>query len=215
MQRAPATIFDAATFLVSISPQNKTVFFAERQIIFSEGDRSDSIFYIERGTVKLTVTSSHGKEAIIGLFSSGDFFGESCLASDQPVRFHNAVTLTDMRAMKIDRSAIIRALLNGGGDCYKFVTCLLDRNMRMQAELVNNLMNSTEERLARALFFLARPGHYDFPARVSQQTLAEMIGSTRQRVNMLMKRFKDLGMIEYTNGLKVQDSLRTIFRNDE
>ena len=187
--------------------------FPEKQIIFSEGQRSDSIFYIEKGAVKLTVTSRRGKEAIVSVFSRGDFFGESCVAPDQPVRSNNAVALTDTQALKIDRSVIIRTLIRDGRVCYGFVTYLLGRNQRIQQHLVNNLLESSEERLARVLFFLAQPGKVDSSARVSQQTLAEMIGTTRQRVNVLMKRFKKLGLIEYSNGLKVRNSLQNVFRS--
>jgi len=214
MQQSLATLFDNAAFLALISPQKKAVCFPEKQIIFSEGESSDSIFYIQKGNVKLTVTSKQGKEAIIGVFCPGDFFGENCIAPDQPLRFHNAVAFTEVRALKIDRSAIIRVLLGGGDACYGFVTYLLGRNKRMSSDLVNNLMDSSEERLARALYFLAQPGRFDCAAKVSQQTLAEMIGTTRQRVNVLMKRFKNSGLIEYAPGLKVHDSLRSIFRND-
>ncbi|MCU1304593.1 MAG: transcriptional regulator, Crp/Fnr family [Candidatus Sulfotelmatobacter sp.] len=214
MQQNLAKLFDTAAFLALISPQKKAVCFTEKQIIFSEGGPSDSIFYIQKGLVKLTVTSREGKEAIIGIFCPGDFFGESCIASDQPLRFHSAVALTEVRVMRIDRSAIIRILLEGGDACYGFVTYLLGRNKRISSALVNNLMDSSEERLARALFFLAQPGRFDSAAKVSQQTLAEMIGTTRQRVNVLIKRFKNSGLIEYAPGLKVNDSLRSIFRND-
>lgn len=181
---------------------------------FSEGERSDSLFYIEKGTVKLPVTSRQGKEAILGVFSRGDFFGESCIASDQPVRLHTAVALTEVWVVKIGREAIIRVLVRGGDACYSFVTYLLGRNTRMATELVNNLMDSSEERLARVLFFLAQPGKIDSAAKVSQQTLAEMIGTTRQRVNVLMKRFQKLGLIEYGHGLRVNNSLRSVFKND-
>jgi CRP/FNR family transcriptional regulator, cyclic AMP receptor protein len=214
MQQIPVKRFDTATFLAFIRPEKKVMCFSEKQIIFSEGERSDSLFYIEKGTVKLTVTSRHGKEAIIGVFYRGDFFGESCIASDQPVRLHNAVALSEVRALKIARSTIIPVLLRGGDACYGFVTYLLGRNTRMSVDLVNNLMDSSEERLARALFLLARSGKADFAARISQQTLAEMIGTTRQRVNVLMKRFKKLGLIEYGHGLKVHEALRSIFKND-
>ena len=214
MPLPPAKSFDTAAFLTFINREKKAVYFPEKQIIFSEGERGDSVFYIERGTVKLTVTSKQGKEAIIGVFSRGDFFGESCIASNQPVRLHNAVTLTEVRVVKIGRSAIIRVLVGGGDACYGFVTYLLGRNTQMSTDLVNNLMDSSEERLARALFFLAQPGRIDSEAKVSQQTLAEMIGTTRQRVNVLMKRFKKLGLIEYGHGLKVHTSLRSIFRNE-
>jgi len=214
MQQAPAKTFDAATFLVSVGPKKRDISFPARTLIFSAGEPSDSIFYIEKGAVKLTVTSRQGKEAIIGVLSRGDFFGESCIAPDQPVRFHTAVALTDLRAVKIDRTIMIRALLSGGEACYGFVTYLLGRNTRISADLVNNLIDSSEERLARALFFLAQPGRLDFASNVSQQTLAEMIGTTRQRVNVLMKRFKSSGLIDCSHGLKVNDSLRSVFGND-
>jgi CRP-like cAMP-binding protein len=212
MKPAPAKCFDAATFLTSLGTENKSVDFQMKQIIFSEGEPSDSIFYIEKGAVKLTVTSRKGKEAIIGVFSRGDLFGESCIASDQPVRFHNAIAVTKTRAIKIDRSIIVRALLGGGHVCFAFVTYLLGRNTRIQQELVNNLMDSSEERLARVLVSLAQPGKFDVPAKVTQQTLAEMIGATRQRVNVLMKRFRTLGMVDYDEGLKVNNSLRNLFQ---
>ncbi len=211
MQRATARVFDAASFLASINPEKKSAWFPGKHIIFAEGERNDSLFYIEKGMVKLTATSRQGKDAIIGIFSRGDFFGESCIAADQPFRFHNAVALTDMRVLKIDRTAMIRALLGGGHACYDFVIYLLGRHTRIERDLVNNLMDSSEERLARVLFFLAQPGKFDPPPKISQQTLAEMIGATRQRVNVLMKRFKSSGLIEYGNGLKVNDSLRRVF----
>jgi CRP/FNR family cyclic AMP-dependent transcriptional regulator len=214
MQRAPGKTFDAASFLISICPEKRAVRFAEKEIIFSKGERSDSIFYIEKGMVKLTVTSRQGKEAIIGVFSRGDFFGESCIADDQPTRFHNAVALTDLRALKIDRSSIMRTLLERSDACYGFLTHILRCNARIQDDLVNNLLDSSEERLARALVLLARSGKVEPSARISQQTLAEMIGTTRQRVNVLMQRFRRSGLIEYGRGLEVRESLRTILRND-
>ncbi len=175
---------------------------------------ADSIFYIEKRHGEAHGNVQAGKEAIIGVFSRGDLFGESCIASDQPVRFHNPVALTEVRAVKIDRSAIIRALFGGGGACYSFVTYLLDRNTRIQAELVNNLMDSSEERLARVLFSLAQPAILILHPRSVPQTLAEIIGTTRQRVNVLVKRFKNLGLVEYAHDLKVHDSLRSIFGNE-
>jgi CRP/FNR family cyclic AMP-dependent transcriptional regulator len=214
MHRAPGKTFHAASFLISICPEKRAVRFAEKEIIFSKGERSDSIFYIEKGMVKLTVTSRQGKEAIIGVFSRGDFFGESCIADDQPPRFHNAVALTDLRALKVDRDSIMRTLLEQSDACYGFLTHILRCNARIQDDLVNNLLDSSEERLARALVLLARSSKVEPSARISQQTLAEMIGTTRQRVNVLMQRFRKSGLIEYGRGLEVRESLRTIFRND-
>jgi CRP-like cAMP-binding protein len=214
MQSTPAKVFDAIAFLASLSPEKKIVSFFEKQVIFSQGEQSNAIFYIEKGAVKLTVTSRRGKEAILAVLSREEFFGESCIASHRPVRFHNAVALTEMRAVKIERSLIVRALVADGPAGYGLLTCLLERNARLQDNLINSLMSSSEERLARILVLLSQPRKFDLPSKLTQQTLAEMIGTTRQRVNVLMNRFKNSGLIEYANGLKVHNSLRRVFRND-
>jgi CRP-like cAMP-binding protein len=185
--------FDLDAFFAGSTADRKLVFFRRKQIIFSEGDRSDAIFFIEHGIVKLTVTSDQGKEAVIGIFDGGHLFGESCLSSDQPVRFHNAIALTDMRVAKIDRQVMVRSLRAGGESCHRLVTYLLRRNMQIQEDLVNNLLYPSEVRLTRVLLSLTKSLERDKTEhflKLSQQTLAEMIGTTRQRVNVLMKQFK-------------------------
>jgi CRP/FNR family transcriptional regulator, cyclic AMP receptor protein len=189
--------FDLGAFLATGTANRKLVIFRKKQIIFSEGDHSDAIFFIEHGIVKLTVTSDQGKEAVIGVFDGGHLFGEGCLAPDQPVRFHNAIALTDMRVTKIDRQVIIRSLRGDGERCYRLVTYLLHRNVQVQEDLVTNLLYPSEVRLSRVLLSLTNSLERDktehFP-KLSQQTLAEMIGTTRQRVNVLLKQFKSSGL---------------------
>jgi CRP/FNR family transcriptional regulator, cyclic AMP receptor protein len=211
----PSTLnrFDLDAFLAAGTADRKLVLFRKKQIIFSEGDRSDAIFFIEHGIVKLTVTSDQGKEAVIGVFDGGHLFGESCLAPDQPVRFHNAIALTDMRVAKIDRQVIIRSLRGGGERCYRLVTYLLRRNVKIQEDLVNNLLYPSEVRLLRVLLSLTNSLECDkteyFP-KLSQQTLAEMIGITRQRVNVLMKNLKSSGLINRKGKLTAQRFRRNI-----
>jgi CRP/FNR family transcriptional regulator, cyclic AMP receptor protein len=177
----------------------KLVSFSKNQIIYSQGQRSDALFYIEKGSVKLTVTSEEGKEAVIGIFQSGHLFGESCIVPERPVRFHNAIALSDMRAIKVDGDAMIRTLLASSKVSYFFMTYLLDRYAHVQEDLVNNLLGSGAKRLARALLYLAEsgtPGEGESLPRLSQQTLAEMIGTTRQHVNHLMVRFRKQGLVK-------------------
>ena len=194
----PSTLnrFDLDAFLASSSADRKQISFRKKQIIFSQGDRSDAIFFIKHGIVKLTATSDQGKEAVIGIFDGGHLFGESCLAPDRPVRFHNAIALTDMRVAKINRQEIIRRLRSDGESCYRVVTYLLRRNAQIQQDLVNNLLYASEGRLIRVLLSVTKwqEGNKTehFP-KLSQQTLAEMIGTTRQRVNVLMKQLKARG----------------------
>jgi CRP/FNR family transcriptional regulator, cyclic AMP receptor protein len=211
----PSTLnlFDLDAFLAARTADRKLVTFRKKQIIFSEGDHSDAIFFIEHGIVKLTVTSDQGKEAVIGVFDGGHLFGESCLAPDQPVRFHNAVALTDMRVAKIDRRVIIRSLRGGGEPCYRLVTYLLRRNNQIQEDLVNNLLYPSEVRLTRVLLSLTKSLERDKTQclpQFSQQTLAEMIGTSRQRVNVLMKNFKSSGLINQKGKLTGQRSRRNI-----
>ena len=209
--------FDLDSFLPPGSAARKIARFRKKQIIFSQGDHSGSLFYIEKGCVKLSVTCRQGKEAIIGIFGRGDLFGESCLGGEQSVRFGNAISLTDVRALKIDRTVAVRILRTQPEASFCLVTYLLARNFRIREDLVNNLLNSSERRLARVLCMLAQShanGTNESSANVSQQTLAEMIGTTRQRVNFLMQRFRKLGFIEDAHGLKIGDSLQNLGRYD-
>ena len=191
--------------------------FLKNQVIFSQGDRSGALFYIEEGCVKLTVRSRLGKEAIIGIFNRGEWFGESCLARLQLVRFGNAIALTEVRAVQIDRRTALRVLRTESQTSYSFINFLVARNTQTQEDLVYNLLNSSERRLARVLSTLAlseAKGKSELYPNVSQKTLAEMIGSTRQRVNLLMQRFRKLGFIEDDYVLKIRDSLLNRGRYD-
>jgi CRP-like cAMP-binding protein len=184
----------------------KLVSFSKNQIIYSQGQRSDALFYIEKGSVKLTVASKEGKEAVIGIFQSGHLFGESCVAPKRPVRFHNAIALSDMRAIKVDGDAMIRTLLASSRASYSFITYFLDRYAHVQEDLVSNLLGSGAKRLARVLQYLAEsgtPGEGECLPPLSQQTLAEMIGTTRQHVNHLMVRFRKLGLVEGDHDTRV------------
>ena len=202
--------FSAPGFLRWATGSRKPLHFRKNESIFSEGDRSDAIFYIDRGSVKLTVTSKQGREAIIGVFNGGDFIGESSVGSDPQVRAHNAVALSEVRALRIQRAAMMGALRGEHHISYPFISYLLRRNAETEARLADSLLYSSDKHLARALLSLAHEG-----ARVivSQQMLAEMTGITRQRVNYLMQHFKKLGFIEYSHGWRVHSSLNRIAQN--
>jgi CRP/FNR family transcriptional regulator, cyclic AMP receptor protein len=184
--------FNLAPLLSTIGHNKKPVFFRKKQIIFSLGDRSDSLFYIETGTVKLTITSADGKEAFIGLLDGGDFFGESCLASDKP-RFYTAKAFTDVQVLKMDRAAMIRILRTNSEFAYGFTTHLIRRTAQAQEDLASSLLDSSEKRLAQVLLSLnqlAQSGESELAAQLNQQDLADIVGITRQRANVLIQRLK-------------------------
>jgi CRP-like cAMP-binding protein len=211
----PPQTFDVDILLSKLVSSRAPLEFRKKQVIFSQGDRSDALFYIERGNVKLTVVSDKGKEVIICVSGAGTFVGESCIASGEPSRFHSAVALTDVRVRKINRSAIVKVLRDGGDIALAFITHLLRREVRIQEDLASKLVNSTEASLARVLVSLAESkekGSREPSARLSQQTLAEMIGVTRQRVNVLMKRFKTSNIVERTGTSSVPKSASHIGR---
>jgi len=191
--------------------------FRKKQVVFSQGDPNDSIFFIEIGTVKLTAVSRHGKEAIFAVLNRGCFFGETCIASDKPARSHNAVALSDVRAAKIERDVFVKSLQSGGSGAYAFIEYLLRLHENSQEQLIHNLLDSSEKRLARALLSLAELSDENKANRalpVSQQNLGDMIGATRQRVNSLLKGFRKSGFIDYANGLRVHGSLREVAGKD-
>lgn len=196
------------------SARIQIVSFRKKQVVFSQGDPSDSIFFIERGTVKLTVVSRHGREAIFAVLGGGSFFGENCIASDKPTRFHNAIAITDLRVATIDRNTFRAGLrLGTGNGTYAYIKYLLQLNENIQQQLIHNLLESSEQRLARALLSLAsvigeNKGNHVLP--MSQQNLGDMIGATRQRVNSLLKRFRKSGFIDNANGLRVCAALRKV-----
>jgi CRP/FNR family transcriptional regulator, cyclic AMP receptor protein len=210
--------FDPKAFLATIGEGRKFVLFPKKQTIFAQGDPSDAVFYIQNGKVKLTVVSSDGKEATIGILSEGDFFGEGCLAG-QSRRMASATALTDAAVLRIEKSAMMRVLHREHTLSDMFVAYLLARNIRYEEDLVDQLFNSSEKRLARILLLLAHFGKEGTPETVvpklGQETLAEMVGTTRSRVSFFMNRFRELGFIDYNSkGLQVHSSLLNVVLHD-
>ena len=185
--------------------------------MFSQGDPCDSVFYIRTGAVKLSVLSQAGRECVVGILGAGDFFGEGCLAG-QPVRMCTASAASVSTVLRIRKAQMVRLLHKQRALSDRFIAHMLARNIRVEEDLIDQLFNSSEKRLARTLLLLARYGKSEGPARVvpkmSQETLAEMIGTTRSRVNFFMKKFQRLGFIDYRNGLKVDSSLLTVVLHD-
>ena len=203
--------FDPQDFLAH-SGIGKTVSrYIPKQTIFSQGDSGDSVFYLQEGKVKLTVLSKQGKEATIGLLGPGDFLGEGCIASDQPFRLASATTITHCCVLKINKVQMLRTLHEEHKFSDLFVAYVIERQNRTQADLVDQLFNSSEKRLARALLILARFGKKrtsdTVVPNISQETLAEMIGTTRSRVNFFMNKFRKLGFVDYNGELHVHSSL--------
>jgi CRP/FNR family cyclic AMP-dependent transcriptional regulator len=211
--------FDPQMFLSTINGGRKIAAFLKKQTIFAQGDSSDAVFYIKEGKVKLTVVSKIGKEATIGILSEGAFFGEGCLTG-QSLRLCSATAMTDCSVMRIDKKSMIQVLHEEQTFSDVFVAYLLARNIRYEEDLVDQLFNSSEKRLARILLLLAQFGKEGKPETVipkmSQETLAEMIGTTRSRVSFLLNRFRKLGFIDYHSGddLRVHSSLLNIVLHD-
>jgi CRP/FNR family cyclic AMP-dependent transcriptional regulator len=211
--------FDPKTFLSTMDGGRKIAAFLKKQTIFVQGDSSNTVFYIQKGKVKLTVVSKIGKEATIGVLNEGDFFGEGCLTG-QRLRLCSATAMTDCSVMRIDKKSMIEALHRESAFSEMFVAYLLARNIRYEEDLVDQLFNSSEKRLARILLLLAhfgKEGVHETPIpNLSQETLAEMIGTTRSRVSFFMNRFRKLGFIDYHAGddLQVHSSLLNIVLHD-
>jgi CRP/FNR family transcriptional regulator, cyclic AMP receptor protein len=204
-------LFDPKAFLATVGVGRTVRRYRPKEAIFSQGDRADTVFYIHEGKVKLGVLSKQGKEATLALLGPDDFLGEECLASDQPVRLATASAITDCSIMKIEKKRMLRTLHEKPGFSDIFVAYMVKRHNRTQADLVDQLFNSSEKRLARALLQLSRVGKDDKSEtvipRVRQETLAEMVGTTRQRVNFFMNKFRKLGFIDDNGGLEVNSSL--------
>jgi CRP/FNR family cyclic AMP-dependent transcriptional regulator len=220
MSRAAAKMrrdFDPHAFLATIGAGRKIVSFPKKQTIFTQGDPTDAVHYIQEGKVRLTVVSSNGKEATIGILSGGDFFGEGALAG-QALRMGSAIALTDCIVLRIEKKAMMQALHREHALSDLFVAYLLTRNIRYEEDLVDQLFNSSEKRLARILLLLAHFGKEGVPEtlvpKISQETLAEMIGTTRSRVSFFMNRFRKLGFIHYNGGLQVHSSLLNVVLHD-
>jgi CRP/FNR family transcriptional regulator, cyclic AMP receptor protein len=209
--------FDPHAFLATIGEGRKSVLFSRKQAIFAQGDPAGAVFYTQTGKVKLTVVSNTGKEATIGILGDGDFFGEGSLAG-QALRMCSATAMTDCAVLRIDRKAMMEALHRGHAFSDMFVAYLLARNIRYEEDLVDQLFNSSEKRLARILLLLARFGKEGKPEtvvpKISQEMLAEMVGTTRSRVNFFMNRFRKLGFIHYNGGLQVHSSLLNVVLHD-
>ncbi len=210
--------FDPKKFLATIGEGRRVVLFSKKQAIFAQGDPADAVFYLQRGKVQLSVVSKVGKEATIGILNDGDFFGEGSLAG-QTLRMGSATAMTDCTVMRIEREAMMAALHREHKFSDLFVAYLLARNIRYEEDLVDQLFNSSEKRLARILLLLAHFGKEGIPdtviPRISQETLAEMIGTTRSRVSFFMNRFRKLGFVNYdTNGLQVHSSLLNVVLHD-
>ena len=213
--------FDPGTFLATIGEGRKTVAVPKKQTIFAQGDMADAVFYIQDGKVRLTVVSKTGKEATIGILSEGDFFGEGALAG-QTLRMGSAAAMTHCELTRIDKKAMMNALHREHAFSDMFVAYLLARNIRYEEDLVDQLFNSSEKRLARVLLLLAHFGKEGVPEtvvpKISQETLAEMVGTTRSRVSFFMNRFRKLGFIHYAGGeqggLQVHSSLLSVVLHD-
>jgi CRP/FNR family transcriptional regulator, cyclic AMP receptor protein len=209
--------FDPDTFLSTIGEGRRSFHVSARKLIFAQGDAADAVFYIQKGTIKLTVLSSHGKEATIGILGASNFFGEGCLAG-QLLRMGSASAVTNCDLLRIDRKAMMQALHREHKLSDRFVAYLLARNVRYEEDLADQLFNSSEKRLARILLLLAHFGKGGVPENVvpaiSQTTLAEMVGTTRSRVNFFMNRFRKLGFIDYDGGLEVHTSLLNVVLHD-
>jgi CRP/FNR family cyclic AMP-dependent transcriptional regulator len=223
--RAPTVLaqkkrdFDPKKFLATIGEGRKVVAFPKKQTIFTQGDAADAVFYIQEGQVRLSVVSKVGKEATLGILSEGAFFGEGGLAG-QPLRMGSATAVTDCELLRIDKKAMMLAVHREHTFSDLFVAYLLARNIRYEEDLVDQLFNSSEKRLARLLLLFARFGKEGVPEtvipKVSQETLAEMVGTTRSRVSFFMNRFRTLGFVDYNggSGLKVHSSLLNVVLHD-
>jgi CRP-like cAMP-binding protein len=209
--------FDAHAFLDSAGLAKKVRQFKRAEIVFSQGSSADSVMYIQAGGVKISALSTSGKEAIITVLGPGDFFGEGCLAG-QPIRMGNATATTSSTVLVIDKKEMLNVLHKQHDLSDLFINFVLRRNIRVEEDLVDQLFNSTEKRLARTLLLLARYGQHEQPHRVlpkvSQETLAEMIGTTRTRVNLFMNKFKKLGFIRYNGGIEINTSLLSVVLHD-
>jgi CRP/FNR family cyclic AMP-dependent transcriptional regulator len=211
--------FDVAAFLASAGLGRRIIQLAPKDAFFSQGDSADSVFYLQKGRAKVTVVSPTGKEATITLLSAGDFVGEEALVAMAGLRLATATAMTACTILRISREEMIRVMHVEHGFSDLFLKVILERSMRIQADLVDQLFNSSEKRLARILLLMAefsKPGEPEqYIPRISQETLAEMIGTTRSRVSFFMNRFRKLGFIEYNGRIKVHKSLLDVVLHEE
>jgi len=214
-RRAP---FDAKAFLAKIGDGRTISKYRRNEVVFAQGDLADAVFYIQRGKVKLTVVSDRGKEAVVAILGAGEFCGEGCLAG-QPRRIATVTAIAECMVMRLQKTSIVRVLQDEAAFSEVFISHLLARTIRVEADLVDQLFNSSEKRLARLLLLLANFGKEGRPepviAKISQETLAEMIGTTRSRVSFFMNKFRRLGFVDYNGGgLEVNSSLLNVILQD-
>ena len=216
MGRKQAARFDAKAFLTKATGRSVAAY-RKKQVVFAQGDPADAVFYIERGQIKLTVVSERGKSAVVALLGRGDFFGEGCLAG-QPFRMATASAMVETSLVRIDRQVMVGLLHERSMFSEQFLAHLLARNVRFEDDLVDQLFNSSEKRLARVLLLLAHYGKEGKTEpvipKISQEVLAEMVGTTRPRISGFMNKFRKLGLIEYNGGLKVNDALMSVVLHD-
>jgi len=214
-RRAP---FDPKSFLAVVGEGRSIGEYGKDQIVFSQGDPADAVFYIQRGKVKVTVASEQGKEAVVSMLGTNDFFGEGCLAG-QAQRIATVATMTDSVIVRLEKAAIVGVIHREPAFSGMFIAHLLARTIRVEADLVDQLFNSSEKRLARMLLLLANFGKDEKPepilAKISQATLADMIGTTRSRVSFFMNKFRKLGLIDYNGSIEVHSSLLNVVLHEE
>jgi len=209
--------FDPQVFLDSAGVAKKIAEFRKKETIFSQGDLAEDVVYIQKGGVRLSVVNEAGKEAVVAVLGPEDFFGEGCLAG-QSIRIGTATAITPTTALVIEKKEMIRALHSEHAFSDRFIAYMLSRNIRIEEDLIDQLFNSSEKRLARTLLLLARYGTQDKPQgilpKIPQETLAEMVGTTRSRVNFFMNKFRKLGFIKYNGGLQINTSLLSVVLHD-
>ena len=209
--------FDLKAFLNKANGGRTIATYSTNTRIFEQGDPADAIFYIQKGKIKLTVVSKQGKEAVVAILGEGDFFGEGCLAG-QPLRMASAAAISECTAMKLEKTAVVKLLREEPLFSERFLAHLLSRNIKIEEDLVDQLFNSSEKRLARVLLLLANFGKDTKPEevipKISQETLAEIVGTTRSRVSFFMNRFRKLGFIDYNGGLTIHSSLLNVILHD-
>ena len=210
--------FNLQEFLSTVDGGRTLANYLKDQKVYSQGDPGDAVFYIQKGQVKVSVTSDQGKEAIVALHRQGDFFGEGCL-NGQPLRLATVMAMTECVILRLEKAAIVRVLHDEPKFSEVFIAHLLARNARVEADLVDQLFNSSEKRLARLLLLMANFGKEGAPApviaKISQETLAEMVGTTRPRVSAFMNKFRKLGFINYNGDLEVHNSLLNVVLHDQ
>jgi CRP/FNR family transcriptional regulator, cyclic AMP receptor protein len=209
--------FDPKSFLAKVGEGRSIARYRKDQIVFSQGDPADAVFYIQKGKLKVTVVSEQGKEAVVAILGPDEFFGEACLAG-QVQRIATVATMTESVIVRMEKAAIVRVIHEEPAFSEMFIAHLLGRTIRVEADLVDQLFNSSEKRLARLLLLLANFGKEGAPvpmiAKISQETLAEMIGTTRFRVSFFMNNFRRLGLIDYNGGIEVHSSLLNVVLHD-